>query len=231
MSAMSLSLRTRYELTYGGVSMLVPKNLIQRHEGKDFFKVVTSHQGTIKLLAKTENINKNSTLAGAPGLQKLKEARNIASGLVSGPSLSPIAAAFMAGAEDSSRPPKFRRKVIQAPWVSIEVPGFEPVVLKKATSVDECLLIEMTLENLQHGFSVLCADGLELGVKRHYNKSGKYSKKHRPDDQNSDQSEHFDTDGEDDGEDMGGDASEDLSGEEEGDAEGEEEGEPNELNE
>lgn len=179
--AMSLALTTRHQLTFGSMSMVVPMNLVETYDGQVFFKLTATHQSTIKLIANDKDVPKNSSIAHSPGLQELKNARNLASGIIQAPSA--MQAALSGSAEPKRRTSKLKhRRLVQTPTVLVQISGFDSVELRRAVSLDESILIPMDATHIDTVFKIILAKGLNLSPTRPYRKTGAYSKKDKDDD-------------------------------------------------
>lgn len=214
---MTLSLAKTWELTYDGQTIPIPKKLVYCYDGEEFFKLCATHSGTVKLLTRSKAPGKNVSIANSPGIRALIKARNIASGiLVPVVPKEDVAAKVMEGAcmiEDSAEPKLKRAKPNKVPpscLVTSQIEGYGEVVMRRAVSLDEAILVPMKEKNILALFEAILHVGIDikkkdLGTTRSYVKSGKYAKS-QPEEAHGEHDGEAEDDAEDDAEEDDGSA-------------------------
>ena len=181
---MSLTLTQSWAVTYEGQSMAIPNKLVQTFDGEPYFRLCSTHLGTIKLLTQRTDVGKNASLAESPGIIAVRRARNIASGvLVSSAGSSKV----MEGAvqQDDGAPQYKRARVVVQPRdakVVCQVEGFGDITLRRAVNLDEAIFVPMNQADMLAMFQAirqlgLCLKNESLGNTRTYVRSGKFAKR------------------------------------------------------
>ncbi len=187
---------TRWEISFNGKTLNVPKKLVSTIGGEVFFKLQATHSGTVHLISGS-SLGTNPSMAQSQGFAALKVARNIASGIMGPGQLQLLVQAHRAHSHDddqpagSEQPPgskcgrSTRRKIMSSSSssrsgvVTFEVPEaahIGAVTTKRASLMDEAIWIPMDEDNIEKIFQVIKFVGLEYDVKRNYTKSGKFKK-------------------------------------------------------
>ena len=191
---------TRWEISFNGKTLNVPKKLVSTIGGEVFFKLQATHSGTVHLISGS-SLGTNPSMAQSQGFAALKVARNIASGIMVNDAepgqLQLLVQAHSAHSHDddqpdgSEQPPgstcgrSKRRKMMSSSSssrsgvVTFEVPEaahIGAVTTKRASLVDEAIWIPMDEGNIENIFQIIKFVGLECDAKRNYTKSGKFKK-------------------------------------------------------